>query len=104
MSAKTVFLADKELSDWFRSIVNDNRFEKSLAYADSMFMAVPNIEKVSPYEAIRRFKKILMDLPETGTIPTGHYPQSGLHHDLDIRRRTKKPAKEKETTDAPKNT
>jgi len=92
MDAKTSFLDDKELSDWLRSIVNDFRFKKCIAFADSELLATDNMSG-EMLVGVKKFKAILMDLAEIPNPPLTDYPKTGLHHDLDIKPRTKKPAK-----------
>lgn len=102
MDAKTLFLEDKELSDWFRAIMNDSRFKKAVAFADSQMCSRPGING-EHLQGMKWFKDTLFDLAEIPSDTKFVMPATGMKHNLDVPRRTRKPT-EKDQSNAPKNT
>jgi hypothetical protein len=92
MNAKTSFINDKNLAEWWASIANDRRFDTMLLHAGNIaFEACPSAEQ---REGILRFKDILLTISQPDAAPVD-FPKPGLHHDLGSPRKTAPPTPEK---------
>jgi hypothetical protein len=85
MDSKNQFISHKELAEWWASIANDPKFDSVLLYASNVaFEACPSAEQ---REGVLRFKDILLTLSNQDA-PAIDFPQPGLQHNLDTKRKT----------------
>jgi hypothetical protein len=63
---RALFKKDRELSDWFRGIVNQTQFEKCLAWADAELINLPGLSAEVLRGALE-YKKIIMTLADVET-------------------------------------
>lgn len=86
-AGKELFLQDKALSEKWRAWAKSADFNKVLVCADAELL---NSSELTPdhLRGAKAFKEILLTLAEPED-DTGGFPQSGLHHDLDPKPRTK---------------
>ena len=85
MDSKTQFISQKTLSEWWSSIANDPKFDTVLLYASNVALeAMPSADQ---RDGALRFKEILLTLSQADAAPID-FPQPGLNHALDTKRKT----------------
>ena len=85
MNAKEQFISHKELAEWWSSFANDPKFDTVMLYASNVaFEAFPSAEQ---REGVLRFKDILLTLSNQDAHAVD-FPQPGLQHNLDTKRKT----------------
>lgn len=85
--AKEVFLRDKELSGAWSGFTHGPHAPKVFAFADAMMMNA-GVSMEQMHGAIR-YKNILQSLADVEDSSSA-IPESGLHHDLEPKSRSKK--------------
>lgn len=93
-TSKEQLLSDKPLCAWWSTVVGDDRFDKVLLHAKGMaFEGKPSPDQI---QGIVTFIQTLTTIAESEeSAPV--YPEPGLSHSLDVKRRTitKSPDKKK---------
>lgn len=90
MDYKTLFLKDEELAKQLAAVTHADWFRKCLAYAKAELMDRPGIN-TDHLMGAREFESILLTLADKETEVVLPDITSGLHHNLDIKRKESNP-------------
>jgi hypothetical protein len=91
MTIKSHFLKQRELQQWCAAMVNHENFQAFMVYvrAELMELKLDGAE----LKGATHFEAVMRSLP-IEDVATGEYPQPGLHHDLEPRKKADEPKKE----------
>jgi len=88
MDAKQLLAKNEALSKWWSSVVGDGKFDQvMLILKASTFEGQPTPEQMG---GITRFIELMSSITQAGEPPV-KFASPGLHHDLDVPRRTVQP-------------
>ena len=84
MTIKSHFLKQKNLRDWCAAMVMHENFQAFMVYvrAELMELKLDGAE----LKGATHFESVMRSLP-IEDLETGEYPQPGLHHDLEPRKK-----------------
>lgn len=82
MTAKDLFLHDKELATWWASVVHDEKFAKALLYCQNAYMQIkPSSEQINAVIVFTDIILTISDNPDTNFDLSQINP--GLHHNFE---------------------
>jgi hypothetical protein len=85
MNAKTLFLQNKELAQWWSSVVDNPNYERVMLHASAaVFESTPSAESRS---GILQFREMLATMSEADS-EAPELPSPKLRHPADLHRRT----------------
>ena len=85
MTAKELFLQNKELAKWWAGIANDVRFDQVMLHAAAI--TLEGCPSPDQRMGVIFLKEVLLTLSEPESGPP-LFAQPGLKHELDVHRRT----------------
>lgn len=85
MTAKDLFLQNKELAKWWAGIANDTRFDQVMLHAAAI--TLEGCPSPDQRLGVIFLKEVLLTLSQPESGPP-QFAQPGLKHELDLHRRT----------------
>ena len=92
MNAKDQFLANKQIREWWASVVSNQNFDVVMLHASAV--ALESLPSAEQRAGVLTFREILQTLGDKEAGPV-KFSSPGLIHNLDVPSRTNKPETEK---------